>query len=111
MTVNLKQLLALAKPVQPRAGFPRESKVHPEMADDFDAMMDADREYFDLHPFAKSYYRKPYQNELSYFAALHPHSKQPLKIQVQRTDAPGVRIRQPIFEDSLVHGIVMDQER
>ncbi len=100
MSINLKQLQALKKSTKPRAGKRLSPKVHLEMADDSDAMMDADRNYFDKHPFAQSYYRKPYLNEQGYFAAMHPHSLHPKKILVQRTDDPGVRIRQPIFEDS-----------
>lgn len=42
--------------------------------------MDADRDYFTLHPKAKSYIRKPYPNEIK--QGLFLHGKEPKNMEV-----------------------------
>lgn len=95
MPYDLKKLLSLAKPIERKEGYPRVVQDHPES--DVDEMMDADREWFEKHPFADRYYRKPYQCEVSELGGLS--GRKVKKVMVMRTDTPGIRARMPIFEN------------
>jgi hypothetical protein len=93
MPYNLKELLSVATPVEPKEEYPRVVQDHPES--DADEMMDADREWFEKHPFADHYYRKPYQCEVSMFNGTSMRKVK--KVKVMRTDQLGIRARMPIF--------------
>jgi|GEM_PF-4007734 len=57
-------------------------KIHPEMEPSFNYQFDCDRDWFRLHPFAKKYYRKAFDNEIA--QSLQLYGKLPKKMMVAK---------------------------
>ncbi|WP_250125495.1 hypothetical protein [Chroococcidiopsis sp. CCMEE 29] len=91
-------------------GFAKKSTLHPEAQGDMAEMMAADKAYFEQHPYASQYYRKPFLVDISGFAPLLPPKAKIEKILVQRTDHRGVRARTPITQFGRGGVICLDQE-
>ena len=58
------------------------TKIHPEMQQSMDLQIDCDRDWFTRHPFAKKYFRKPYENEIA--QSLQLYGKSPKKMMVAK---------------------------
>lgn len=70
------------------------TKAHPEMGDLQDQQMDADREWFESHPFANQRFRPPFEVETAEFEMLG--FKNVKKVRVTQI-APGLRTRTPVL--------------
>lgn len=99
--ISLKEVMKLVEPITGDEAVKAQAVLdaahsHPEMVDDSDNQMDADREYFEKHPYATCYYRQPF--EIEKFQALNLEGKRLLKVRVCVSDEHvGARFRQFIF--------------